>query len=75
MKKILLEALVLTKKPSSVCYECEKRKAGCHVMCPDYISYREKLDEYNKKVFENRAGEQIRTSRWTKSTRKRVCGR
>ena len=31
------------------CYGCEKRTAGCHATCEDYIKYREFLDAEREK--------------------------
>lgn len=31
------------------CKCCEERHPGCHSDCPDYILFRKKLDEENKK--------------------------
>lgn len=36
------------------CKGCEERHPGCHSDCPDYILFRKKLDEENKKKIEDR---------------------
>ena len=33
------------------CYECTRRHIGCHARCADYIQFKTKLDEINKKRF------------------------
>lgn len=50
MKKILREEYILITKPQSTCRNCKHRTVGCHSVCEDYISYRKKLDEYNKTI-------------------------
>ena len=55
-----------------VCKDCEKRNPGCHSICRDYISYKEKLDELNRKIKEEKT---IFTAKWSDSKRKRICGR
>lgn len=34
---------------TSPCYECEKRKPGCHDACAAYLKYRAKADILRKK--------------------------
>lgn len=36
------------------CKGCEERHPGCHSDCPDYILFRKKLEEENKKKIEDR---------------------
>ena len=38
-------------RKKGVCYECTKRKLGCHELCIDYaIEKRERRDEYQAKM-------------------------
>lgn len=37
------------------CKDCSKRCVGCHSSCEEYLSFREELDEFNKKVAESKA--------------------
>lgn len=39
------------------CFGCTKRRVGCHSECPDYISFREKLDEKNEEILKNKKEE------------------
>lgn len=36
------------------CIDCKERVIGCHSFCLDYIEYRNKLDEINKKIREEK---------------------
>lgn len=31
------------------CKNCERRKLGCHTICPDYIKYRKSIDDASLK--------------------------
>lgn len=41
-------------KPQAPCKGCEKRQPSCHSYCEDYISFRKEMDNYNRKVAEER---------------------
>ena len=41
-------------RPKAVCKECKKRNPGCHAKCQDYISFKEKLEEYHKAIKEEK---------------------
>ena len=36
------------------CYKCQRRFSGCHSNCEDYKTFREELDEINKKEAQER---------------------
>lgn len=46
-------------KPMPPCLNCEKRHTLCHSTCEKYISYKTKLDEYNKLQFEEKIRNRI----------------
>lgn len=32
------------------CYQCQKRKVGCHARCPDYTEWRDAMTKRNDEI-------------------------
>lgn len=45
------------KSKSTPCKGCERRFAGCHIKCPDYAGYRQKLDSEAQRRARERASD------------------
>ena len=41
-------------KPQSPCLNCENRHSECHSHCEKYLYFKDALNEYNEKVYNNK---------------------
>lgn len=62
-------------KPSSCCYNCEKRKVGCHSSCEDYKQFKINLEANNSARKKAKDAElfydQVRYNNLSRTTKKR----